>query len=307
MGGRLANAQYQYTLQGDDANEIYDFTPKLVEALARQLAYSPTSVPTSSRAASRPMSQIDRDTASRLGLTASQIDNTLYDAFGQRQVSTIYSAVNQYHVVMEVAPRYWQDPGDPQGYLCQHLGRQSERHGAEQSAVRHGAVERRRGERRRATAGASDSARNASTNSLASVGNSSASAGAAVSTANETMVPLSAFAHFAPGKTPLAVNHQGLFVASTISFNLRARRIAEPGHRRNQQDGDAARHAGLNSRRAAGHGQGLPGFARQSGPVVHRGAAARSISFSACSTRAISIRSRSSRRCRRPASARCSR
>ena len=53
---------------------------------------------------------IDRATASRLGLTSSAIDNTLYDAFGQRQVSTIYNALNQYHVVMEVAPRYWQDP-----------------------------------------------------------------------------------------------------------------------------------------------------------------------------------------------------
>ena len=62
---------------------------------------------------------IDRATASRLGVTAGQIDNTLYDAFGQRQVSTIYSALNQYHVVMEVAPRYWQIPTSLKRYLRQ--------------------------------------------------------------------------------------------------------------------------------------------------------------------------------------------
>ena len=109
MGGRLANAQYQYTLQGDDANEIYDFTPKLVEALRGSSVLADVSSDQQQGGIETDV-QIDRDTASRLGLTASQIDNTLYDAFGQRQVSTIYSAVNQYHVVMEVAPRYWQDP-----------------------------------------------------------------------------------------------------------------------------------------------------------------------------------------------------
>ena len=217
MGGRLANAQYQYTLQGDDANEIYDFTPKLVEALRGSSVIADVSSDQQQGGIETDV-QIDRDTASRLGLTASQIDNTLYDAFGQRQVSTIYSAVNQYHVVMEVAPRYWQDPAILKDlYVSTSGGNPS---GTAQSNLPSGTVQSR-ATSAGTTAGASDSARNASTNSLASVGNSSASAGAAVSTANETMVPLSAIAHFAPGKTPLVVNHQGLFVASTISFNLR--------------------------------------------------------------------------------------
>ncbi len=216
MGGRLANAQYQYTLQGDNANEIYTFTPKLVDALRGSSVIADVSSDQQQGGIETDV-DIDRDTASRLGLTASQIDNTLYDAFGQRQVSTIYSAVNQYHVVMEVAPRYWQDPSILKDiYVSTSAGNPS---GTSQSNLPAGTVQST-ATAAATTIGASDSARNAATNSLASVGNSSASAGAAVSTAKETMVPLSAFTHFAPGKTPLVVNHQGLFVASTISFNL---------------------------------------------------------------------------------------
>ena len=103
------NAAYQYTLLSDDPTELYAWAPKLTQALMgsnivkdvnsdQQLGGLQTNL------------TIDRDTAMRLGLTLSAIDNTLYDAFGQRQVSTIYNALNQYHVVMEIAPRYWQDP-----------------------------------------------------------------------------------------------------------------------------------------------------------------------------------------------------
>ena len=108
-GGRQSNATYQYTLLSDDTAELYAWAPKLTQALMaseivkdvnsdQQMGGLQTNV------------TIDRDTAMRLGLTLSAIDNTLYDAFGQRQVSTIYNPLNQYHVVMEVAPRYWQDP-----------------------------------------------------------------------------------------------------------------------------------------------------------------------------------------------------
>ena len=94
MSGRSSNAQFQYTLQGDDANEIYAFTPKLVEALRRSSVI--TDVNTDQQQGGLATSiTIDRGTAYRLGLTASQIDNTLYDAFGQRQVSTIYIQRNQ--------------------------------------------------------------------------------------------------------------------------------------------------------------------------------------------------------------------
>src|SRR6202011_882429 len=166
-------------------------------------------------------------TASRLGLLVSQIDNTLYDAFGQRQVSTIYSAVNQYHVVMVVDPRYWQDPAILKDLYISTAGA-SPRGTAITNAVA-GTVTRNPappgpGSSRINTSATANvegnEARNAQTNALANTGRGGTSAGSAVSTARETMVPLAAFSHFEPGHTPLAVNHQGLFVASTISYNL---------------------------------------------------------------------------------------
>jgi multidrug efflux pump len=217
-GGRMSNAQYQYTLQGDDANAIYDFTPKLVEALRKSSILADVNSDQQQGGISTNL-VIDRDTASRLGLTMSQIDNTLYDAFGQRQVSTIYSAVNQYHVVMEVEPRYWQDSSILKDIYVSTSG--GNPGGAAQSNLPAGAVKSAANASAAARSSANDTARNATTNALANTGKGAASAGAAVSTVRENMVPLSAFAHFERGKTPLNVNHQGLFAASTISFNLR--------------------------------------------------------------------------------------
>ena len=149
-----------------------------------------------------------------------QIDNTLYDAFGQRQVSTIYSAQNQYHVVMEVAPRYWQSPQTLKDIYVSTAGGTAS--GTQTTNAVVGTVARTASDqpRRRRRAIASSSARNAATNALANVGKGSASSGAAVSTSKETMIPLAAFTSYGPGNTALAVNHQGSFVASTISFNL---------------------------------------------------------------------------------------
>ena len=107
--------------------ELYEWAPKLPQRWST-IRCCATSTPTSSRRAWKPISSIDRPTASRLGITASEIDNTLYDAFGQRQVSTIYSAQNQYHVVMEVAPQYWQSPETLKRHLGQHPGRIGHRH-----------------------------------------------------------------------------------------------------------------------------------------------------------------------------------
>jgi multidrug efflux pump len=161
---------------------------------------------------------IDLDTVTGLGLTINAVDNTLYDAFGQRQVSVIYSAQNQYHVVMEVAPRYWQDPRMLDELYVSTSG--SDPTGTQQTGLAAGLFKSSTGPASTAATIAADSARNLATNSLALSGHTAASAGAAVSTSLETMVPLSAFAHFAPGRAPLSVNHQGQFVASTISFNL---------------------------------------------------------------------------------------
>src|SRR6202007_835133 len=104
-----SNALYQYTLLGDDAAEIYEWAPKLETALQKLPLLTDVNLDQQQKGLETDL-VIDRATAARLGLNVSEVDNTLYDAFGQRQVSTIYEAQNQYHVVMEVAPQYWQSP-----------------------------------------------------------------------------------------------------------------------------------------------------------------------------------------------------
>jgi multidrug efflux pump len=109
VGGRRSNAQYQYTLSGDSVNTLDDWAPRMYDKLRTlpQLADVNSDQQTQGLQASL---VIDRDTASRLGITSQEIDNTLYDAFGQRFVSTMYTQLNQYHVVLEVDPNFWQDP-----------------------------------------------------------------------------------------------------------------------------------------------------------------------------------------------------
>ncbi|HSS70838.1 MAG TPA: efflux RND transporter permease subunit, partial [Casimicrobiaceae bacterium] len=157
VGGRQANATYQYTLQADDLAELRAWEPRIRQALNELPELVDVNTDVQDKGLQTTL-VIDRDTASRLGISPQLIDATLNDAFGQRQVSTIYAPLNQYHVVMEAAPEYWQSP-----------------------------------------------------EALDSV---------YVSTSKGAQVPLSAFARYGPTNTPLAVNHQSQFVASTISFNL---------------------------------------------------------------------------------------
>jgi multidrug efflux pump len=157
IGGRQSNAQYQFTLQADELSELRAWEPKIRAALSNLPQLADVNTDTQDKGLQTSV-VIDRDTAARMGVTARMIDTTLNDLFGQRQVSTIYAQLNQYHVVMEAAPEYWQSP-----------------------------------------------------ESLANV---------YVSSTSGAQVPLSAFATFGPTSTPLGVQHQGQFVASTISFNL---------------------------------------------------------------------------------------
>jgi multidrug efflux pump len=109
IGGRQSNAQYQYTLQSDSIDELVTWGPRLLTEMRKQRIL--TDVNTDQQNSGLQASLVyDRDTASRLGITPQMIDNTLYEAFGQAQVSTMYTPLNQYHVVMEVAPQFWQDP-----------------------------------------------------------------------------------------------------------------------------------------------------------------------------------------------------
>jgi multidrug efflux pump len=266
VGGRQSNAQYQYTLQGDDSKEIYAWAPKVEAALQKIHLITEVNLDQQQNGLESDI-VIDRNTAARLGLNVSEIDNTLYDAFGQRQVSVIYAAQNQYHVVMEVAPQYWQNPeilkdvyvstsggtvsgtkstnavagtvaaaattsnaastsannaatavADNAATTAGSNAATAITNNAASAAANNAATGAAASTS--ASAIASDTARNQANNSLANTGHGAASTGAAVTTAAETMVPLSAIAHYQPGKTPLAVNHQSLFVAATISFNL---------------------------------------------------------------------------------------
>ncbi|QCP49032.1 nodulation protein [Trinickia violacea] len=223
VGGRQSNAQYQFTLLADSTPDLYKWGPKLTDALKLRPELADVNS-NQQQGGLESMVTFDRATASRLGITPSQIDNTLYDAFGQRQVSTIYNALNQYHVVMEVAPRYWQSPDMlNQIYISTTGGSPS---GAQTTNAVAGTVTASTKSSTSSTSSSSaasvaaDSARNLANNAIAASGKSSASTGASVSTSKEPMIPLSAIASFGPGNTPLSVNHQGQFVASTISFNL---------------------------------------------------------------------------------------
>ncbi len=220
IGGRQSNAQYQFTLQGDDLNELYEWTPKITEALQKLPDLTDVNSDQQQKGLETDVT-IDRATAKRLGITASQIDNTLYDAFGQRQVSTIYNPLNQYHVVMEVAPEFWQSPDSLKDIYVSTSG--GSIGGTQGTNAISGTVAATANSNSASAAAASpdtQAVRNLNANSVGSTGHANASTGAAVSTREETMVPLSAFTRFGPGNTPLAVNHHGLFVASTISFNL---------------------------------------------------------------------------------------
>jgi multidrug efflux pump len=109
VGGRLGNAAYQYTLQGDDLDELNEWSDRMLAELRKMPGITDVNSDQQNGGLEAAL-RIDRDTAARLGITPKTIDSTLYSAFGQRQVSTIYTPLNQYHVVMEAAPRYWQHP-----------------------------------------------------------------------------------------------------------------------------------------------------------------------------------------------------
>ncbi len=224
-GGRQSNAEYQYTLQSDDAGELEDWTPKLVQALQGSSVLADVNSDQQQKGLETDI-VIDRDSAARLAITPAQIDSTLYDAFGQRQVSVIYSAINQYHVIMEIDPRYTRDPSSLRDiYVATSGGPAS---GTATSNLPGGTVTAAAATAKSSTASTAasaaaanaNSARNAAINSIANTGKGATSSGAAVSTTKERMIPLAAVSHYGPGNTPLSVSHQGLFVASTISFNL---------------------------------------------------------------------------------------
>ncbi len=193
---RVSRTQYQYTLEDPDQSELNTWTARFVRKLKAlpELTDVATDQQTSGLAASL---VIDRVTASRVGITPEVIDETLYDAFGQREISTLYTQLNQYHVVLETMPEFQQDP-DKLNDIYVRSATAATAPGSSSSGPT-------------PTAGTSGAAANTtvSTSTLPVVTN-----------VNGAAVPLSAFAHFENKTAPLAINHQGQFPVVTISFNL---------------------------------------------------------------------------------------
>jgi multidrug efflux pump len=214
VGGRGSAAQYQYTLSDENLSELNTWAPQL-EARARrmpELRDVSTDQQTQGLATNL---VIDRDTASRLGISAAAIDQVLYDAFGQEEVSTMYTALNQYFVVMEVDPKYQLSPDSLNGIYIKAnnvAGATTAMPASVKAAP--------------AAASAAPTAGGATVAALSSpTAATAAGISAPVSTAptpsrGGAMVPLSAIAHFENKRTSLQVNHQGQYPAITLTFNL---------------------------------------------------------------------------------------
>jgi multidrug efflux pump len=158
VGGRASAAQYQFTLSSDTLQDLVTYAPRMFKRL-RSIPIIADVNTDEQNSGLQASVQYDRETAARFAISPQLLDATLYDAFGQRQVSTMYTALNQYHVVMEAAPEYLQNPQTLRDIY--------------------------------------------------------------VHAPDGSQVPLAAIAHYAPDTAPLSVNHQGLFPAVTISFNLK--------------------------------------------------------------------------------------
>ncbi|WP_042267795.1 efflux RND transporter permease subunit [Paraburkholderia heleia] len=226
IGGRQSAAEYQYTLTSDDADALFTWVPRLVDELNKHRGQMSDVNSDLQQNGLEAYMTVQRTTAKRYGFDPNQIDNVLYDAFGQRTVSTIYNAINQYFVVMEVAPQYWQFPQSFQNiWLSTAAGNAS---GAAQTqmpaSVISGVTPFTAVTTASATSGNTNE-RNA--NAVANQQNNAianskggSSSGSADSTAAETMVPLMALMDWKTRHTATQVNHQGTEVAGTISFNL---------------------------------------------------------------------------------------
>ncbi|MCE0483479.1 MAG: efflux RND transporter permease subunit [Methylacidiphilales bacterium] len=193
---RVSRTQYQYTLEDPNPTELDTWTSQLLAKLQALPELRDVASDQQNRGL-RATLTLDRDTASRLGFDTSTIDNTLYDAFGQRQVSTMFTQVNQYHVILEVDPQFQQDPADLDHVYITPTG-----------------------------AASSTGTSSTSSTSSASTSQTQVQAGAGTTALSSSTAPtmgaapLSAFAHWETLSGPLNISHQGQFPVTTLSFNL---------------------------------------------------------------------------------------
>ena len=224
---RVSRTQYQYTLEDPDSTELNVWTAKLVAEISKLPQVSDVVTDQQNNGVSMNL-VIDRATASRLNITPDQIDSTLYDAFGQRQISTLYTQSNQYHVILEALPTFQTSPNSLSGIYFQgssssSSGSSSQSTSGRTSAASSGTV---------STLSASTStglsastpnsvlASSAQSSSSTQNGSSGASSSSTSSPTQATPVPLSAISSFTTSASPLTISHQGQFPVVTISFNV---------------------------------------------------------------------------------------
>ncbi|MGH6965958.1 MAG: efflux RND transporter permease subunit, partial [Phenylobacterium sp.] len=207
MGGRSSNSSYQYTLKSDNAADLKTWAQKLADALDGRPALTDVNTDQQDNGIET-FVEIDRDTAARLGVTPRAVDNALYNSFGQRQAATIYEDLNQYSVVMEVAPAYNQSPDALSQVYVPASGSATTATSVSPATVSGDTTPG-------STADAVPAAAQAANPALRDP-----STGSALSTAPTRMVPLPAIAKFYERATPTSVNHQDGELATTVSFNL---------------------------------------------------------------------------------------
>src|ERR1039457_4662304 len=216
---RVSRTQFQYTLEDASADELNEFAPKMLDKL-KDLPELRDVASDQQVGGLRATLIYDRGTAYRLGITPSAIDQTLYDAYGQRQVSTIFTQLNQYHVVLEVGPAFGRNPMDLRD-LYIRTGMGSSTGGA--GVVSGGSSATQPfGPQSGAGAAVASASTSASANSPTIASSTVFGSGISSSTAfpNGGQVPLSAFTHVETSSAPITVNHQGQFPVVTLSFNL---------------------------------------------------------------------------------------
>ncbi|WP_332876873.1 efflux RND transporter permease subunit [Massilia sp. S19_KUP03_FR1] len=203
MGGRSANSTYQYTLKSDNSADLKLWAGKLAEAMKAQPGLTDVDTDQAENGVETFVT-IDKDTIARLGIKTADVNNALYNAFGQRQVANIYDELNQYHVIMGVAPRYAQTPEALKDVYVPAKGAASVVAGTTASAV--------------ATTATTASATTTTATNITAARDPSS--GSAIASSVTRMVPLSAMSTFAESATATSINHQDGELATTIAYNL---------------------------------------------------------------------------------------
>jgi multidrug efflux pump len=197
MGGRQTNSTYQYTLKSDNSADLKLWATRLADTMRGKAELIDVDTDQAENGVETFVT-VDKDSAARLGISSRDVNNALYNSFGQRQVATIYGEINQYHVIMGVAPRFATSP----------------------EALRDVYVPSKPVAGTTGATAATTAAANATTTATGISALRDPASGQALSTSSTTMVPLSAIASFAESSTPTSISHQDSELATTISFNL---------------------------------------------------------------------------------------